>query len=1023
MPKAAPPSPSLLVPWDRDFIDAVAERIVAATGGDFSRTTVLFPLRRAGRFLVDRLAAHPGLAKPCLLPEISAVDQWLAGLGRTIHGRPLRLLDPLGRVGVLHAVVQDLQKGLGEAPWTGERVFPTALHRFFPWGLRLADLCEELFRHGVAPKNIVHATAEVLPQAAAILENLKGISETYRTRLLDSGAATPGLCQALAAEDPAGAAKRLGDRRFFACGFSMPSGCEEAVFRALHAAGRLEFLWHADPLLATDPDRSHFSCRELAGFLRRLGAPVVLFGQDMPSRPAAGSRRGRTGAPAQHSLFAADAPAAAAELLAQKNIRFYEGYDLHSQLVALSRELAEAPDLADAAVVLPDTGLLMPVLHHLPRRDVNISMGYPLARSSISRLIETILRLQETRLGPGRYAWREMVAFLRHPYLKMLKIGDAEPLRPLFAAWERQVRQGGTHLDPFALTPPSDDPASPGDPGEGDAADPAAREAAAALAARVLDVCLRAFEDLTTPRRLGDALAGLAGLLLDEAHSGDIWERFLIDAECLFRVTSSVIPALRGGDLADEPFPARTLFTILRGLLAAERTAFEAEPLSGLQIMGMLETRLLSFSRLYLLDAVEDRLPGVAPHDPLLPDALRHLLGLADSRQRDAVAAYTFYRLIMGASEVVVFYRAGVQSTGLFDDKPMRSRFVDQLLWEMEKRRGAIIKPGEPPLHMVSLPLRPIPARDASVDKTPAVGAALARVLDRPLSASLLDAYLTCPLRFYYGRVMRLAPLDEVAEEGDAAELGTLVHEVLRETFAPLLGREIDGASIGQEPLFARFEAALDAAPFFHALPPDGRLFLVRTGRERLRRFVANMPRTTPLALETRLSVGLDGAGREWLFTGTVDRADRREAGVVILDYKTGKPRKPGAAMWEDERFWERLADPAAALDEGLFAEARERVQSVQLPLYALLYAKSQGETPVEAACVELRRSGEECGLFGEKTPAEVRRTAILERTPVLVDYLLRHLTGAPRFAPHPSRACDWCEFRGLCGGASSEPD
>jgi RecB family exonuclease len=348
---------------------------------------------------------------------------------------------------------------------------------------------------------------------------------------------------------------------------------------------------------------------------------------------------------------------------------------------------------------------------------------------------------------------------------------------------------------------------------------------------------------------------------------------------------------------------------------------------------------------------------------------------------------------------------------------------VDQLLWEMEKRRGAIIKPGEPPLHMVSLPLRPIPARDASVDKTPAVGAALARVLDRPLSASLLDAYLTCPLRFYYGRVMRLAPLDEVAEEGDAAELGTLVHEVLRETFAPLLGREIDGASIGQEPLFARFEAALDAAPFFHALPPDGRLFLVRTGRERLRRFVANMPRTTPLALETRLSVGLDGAGREWLFTGTVDRADRREAGVVILDYKTGKPRKPGAAMWEDERFWERLADPAAALDEGLFAEARERVQSVQLPLYALLYAKSQGETPVEAACVELRRSGEECGLFGEKTPAEVRRTAILERTPVLVDYLLRHLTGAPRFAPHPSRACDWCEFRGLCGGASSEPD
>jgi hypothetical protein len=309
-------------------------------------------------------------------------------------------------------------------------------------------------------------------------------------------------------------------------------------------------------------------------------------------------------------------------------------------------------------------------------------------------------------------------------------------------------------------------------------------------------VCLTAFEDVSTPRRLGDALAGLVGLLLDEGHSGDIWERFLIDAECLFRVAGGIIPALRGGDLADEPFPQRTLFTLLRGLVQAERAAFEAEPLSGLQVLGMLETRLLSFSRVYVLDAVEDLLPGVAPHDPLLPDALRHLLGLADSRQRDVVAAYTFFRLIMGASEVGLFYRAGVQSAGLFDDKPQRSRFVEQLLWEVEKRRGKIVEPGEPPLSTVSLPLRAIPRREAAVDKTPAVRRALARVLEKPLSSSLLDDYLLCPLRFYYRRVLRLSPLEEVAEEGDVAELGILVHAVLREAFAPFLDREITGADV-----------------------------------------------------------------------------------------------------------------------------------------------------------------------------------------------------------------------------------
>jgi hypothetical protein len=214
-----------------------------------------------------------------------------------------------------------------------------------------------------------------------------------------------------------------------------------------------------------------------------------------------------------------------------------------------------------------------------------------------------------------------------------------------------------------------------------------------------------------------------------------------------------------------------------------------------------------------------------------------------------------------------------------------------------------------------------------------------------------------------------------------------------------------------------RYEAALAGADFFAAMPPDARLILLRTGKMRLRRYLAEMPPTTPVSLETRLSAGLAVAGREWLFTGTIDRVDRREDGLYILDYKTGAPRKPGGALWGDETFWGRIGDRAAVEDQGLLAEVRERVASVQLPLYAHLYAVTRGEMPVQAACVELRASGEEIGLFGDKTPMEVRRAAISERTPALVDYLLRHATGAPRFDPQPSRACSWCDFTGLCGG------
>ncbi len=73
----------------------------------------------------------------------------------------------------------------------------------------------------------------------------------------------------------------------------------------------------------------------------------------------------------------------------------------------------------------------MPVLHHLPDKEPNISMGYPLDRTSLARLIENILVLQENRLEDGRYAWRDVINLIRHPYLRLLG-PEEKPLRKNF---------------------------------------------------------------------------------------------------------------------------------------------------------------------------------------------------------------------------------------------------------------------------------------------------------------------------------------------------------------------------------------------------------------------------------------------------------------------------------------------------------------------------------------------------------------------------------------------------------------
>jgi RecB family exonuclease len=982
-----------VIPWTEEFFSGVAHRLVAQTNGDFRDVLVLFPLRRAARHLCDRLAGVPDLPKPLLLPEIIAVSEWVAALGASFAPTPPVMLDVLDRVAILYDIVREIAP---EAETPGD--FPTEMTRFFPWGLELAELMEELFRQNIPGKDLDYMEGQVLPPAAALLSRLGDIYSRYRQRLMAEGLATPGLCAALAAENAQAAAALFSGKRIFACGFAVLSGSEKTLLKALWRQGILEMIWHADPALADPGGRVHFACLEQRRWLGDWNARAVVLDGGRTKRAR------QKNDPARPTLIL-DAKAAN---LSSKRLRFFEGHDLHAQLKALETCLLTSEDAGDTAIVLPDTGLLSPVLHILPRKDVNISMGYPLARSSLARLLETIMTLQETRLAAGRYHWRELVALLRHPYLKMLRIGVDEPLRAIFHTLEAAIRKGGVFADPMTLEMATEDGLPPNE----------ARD----LCRQTLTICLAGFEAVETPRALGNALAGLIGLLLDPDHAGDAWERFLIDAECLFRLATAIVPALTTGRLADAVLPQATLFALLRRLLADERAPFEADPLTGLQVMGVLETRLLSFRRVFVLDAVEDKLPGSPPYEPLLPDALRRMLKLPDSRQRDLVAAYNIYRLFFGAEEITVLYRTGASGTGLFEDKPTRSRYVEQLLWEEEKRLGRVLSPGEPPVALVRLPLCPIPATDPAMPKTPAVAERLAAYLaEKPLSATFFDAYLACPLRFFYRYLSPLAPLAAVVEEGDRAAVGEVVHEVLRAFFTPYIGRDIDSADLDATALADLYERRMRESPAFAALPPDGQLLLLRSGRTRLAAMAAGMPRTTPLELETELVASIEVAGQSYRMAGRADRVDRREQGIIVLDYKTGALPTLKPAEWNDELLWSRLArwrEPTG--DPGLLEETARRLGSVQLPLYCWLFATARGETPADAAFVELRDAGEEKPLFGLRCDQGNREDAILRQTPDLLAFLLRHLTTTPAFTPRPdARRCGYCDYRTACGAVS----
>lgn len=970
-----------LVPWNADFIAALAEHL-AAQPEELGAARVVFPHNRPARHLRAALAAHPALPRPCLMPRMQSLDDFLSTLRRELSPKPLLRAGKLDRIGVLHHIVREL--GLAGGPLEG---LAGDARSFFPWGARLAGLLEEMAGQGVRPAAIHNLAGEVTPWAEALLGQLDAIGQAYHAALDARGWTTPGLDSLWLSQHLDEAAAALSDERLVFAGFHALSGTEEPVLRHLWREGA-EVFWHSDPALATGAAPA-WAAREHGRWLARWRARAAL---------------------------TQDAPGSGPQLR-----RFYEGFDLHSQLCVLERELAALPDTSSTAVVLPDPGALVPVMHHLPEAEANISMGYPLGRSALAQLLESILALHENSDGAGKYAWRDLVALARHPLVRMLRVGEeAEmPLKSAYVAWERHVRAAGAYQSPaeWAFVYEADDFA-------------ASEVEVRALHAEVLAACFDNFAKVRTLRQAGEALDALCTLLRN--RGGDTWRRNLIDAECLLRLWQSVVPELTGSILADEDYGQALVFLMLRHLVDAERVSFEPEPLAGLQVLGMLETRLLTFERLFILDATEDKLPGGSAPDPLLPDPLRQALGLPGRRERDSVAAHNFFRLLMGARQVTVLYQAGVRP-GALEGKSERSRYVEQLLWELEERQGALVEPGaledeSAPLRAVAFPVCPILPRRSGIAMTPALRARLAaRLADKGVTPSQLEVWLTCPKKALYAQVLGLRPMQEVEEDGDRARLGEIVHRVLKDFLTPYVGRPIHAELLDAETLGAAFAQAVLEESSFREMPYDARVALLAAGRERLGRFVANLPGTTVRALElpvlTRIALGgmESPALADVALQGRIDRVDERtserQGAHVVLDYKTGGI-KGSAQAWLDGELFERMAASAPGSPEAalLYAELAESGLDVQLPLYLHLLSQTPGYDPGEAAWIELKSDGCEKPLFGPKVEQEERAEVIAVRAPALVRFILSHLLAAPELPAQPGKHCDWCDFRALCG-------
>lgn len=996
------PHPFTIIPWNDDFLERLHTLIGEITDGAPGKAVVVFPLNRPRRYLLD--IYRQKRSGPTLLPTIINAQQLTQLCLESWDPDVRRRAGTLDQVALLQESVravsrkEDAATALGKLASQLDAEDGDGMARFFPWGVRLAQVLEECSSNLVEAFDLQHLEGETAPFAAALLSGLRRIQEDYHARMKSRHLSTAGLDAQRAAELASSAPelpRKLQGRKIIIAGFVRLTAAEDKLFRHLWENGA-HLCLHTDPLVASGG--GHWSCADHREWLSRWKAQANVVGETAAIPP---------------------------------RIHFLAGYDLHSQLAELRRDLEASPQTDERrAVVLSHDSLLMPTLHHIPEKDINISLGYPLNRSLLARLVERILKTQERMDGEGRVYWRDLLALIRHPYVRMLAVpseAGSRPLRPFLSLMETRLREGTRLVDTASCVQDLVDETL----GELEKHPPeGCDEETGTLLEQTGRVLVTNWHSVKTLHGLADCLRELCGLL--RSFGGHLWESFPLDAECLSRLIQNVIPELCDNALSDIPLSQATLFAILRQSIDAQRVPFEADPLTGLQILGTLETRLLRFDRVHVLDLTEDALPGAPSHDPLLPDNLRRELGLPDTRHRDMLAAHTFHRLIAGAKDVFLYWQEGITDS-LFDTKKNRSRFVEELLWQEEHRQKKILGSQDPPLKAATFKISAPPKREAQViERTPQINARMNAFLSGKLFPSALDEYLSCPAQFFYHRVCGLNALQEVVEDDDHLGVGNLLHKVLCRAYGPFVGRTVRQGEISPETLDALFRDELKKSGLADTLPAQSRFMLEVAARHRLPKFLENQPEEFELLQVEKESTALLAVdGKNFSLAGKLDRLDKRGEDLIVLDYKTGRrlPR-PARRFWEDDELWERMEswspESEDSQEDTLLPKLASRLRSIQLPCY--LYLCTNGSTSknlmdgcasANAGWVHLAGEGKELFLFDENMDETGQNSLIQEKIPKLLSFLLRHMAESRSFVPQPDKSaygsCGRCAYAACC--------
>ncbi|RAU83130.1 PD-(D/E)XK nuclease family protein [Pontibacter arcticus] len=830
------------------FLELTAKYVYEKYKENISELCVILPSRRASFFFKNALAqAAP---EPIWSPEVSGMEDFICRLAQT------DVLEPINLQLELYDLMREQDPTLDFdqfVTWAG-----TLLDDFSRIDQNMVDtsklfdyLTEAKALERWDPQYLGKTLSPTLKKYFSLWDNIEKTYQQLQQRLLKNKQAYTGMAFRKVAEDIESIAKEPGCAQYIFIGLNALTTSEEVIIKSLLKHNRAEVLFDSDDFYMEEatPNRA-------GAFLRKYKSTWKL-----PEWRW------------QQNLLLTDEK--------EINVIGVANASMQGKLAGqLLQEIRNQDKHGQVAIILPDETLLLPVLHSIPDSvpNYNITMGLSFKGTPLFNLIDLLFevhlsgvtQLQQSGYKVYQYHHLSVTKLLTHPFIRKYELYLNE--QPDQAKYHNFIQKV---LDKIV-----------------------ADNRVLITAQDLLELSEHQplFETLfRTWRDCDDIIAAMYSLIemLREVYSH---QPNTIETEYLYIFYTLVKRLDTIFDCREQKISVRSFRKFLYELIASTRLPFSGEPISEVQIMGMLETRALDFENVIILSVNENTLPAPKRHESLMPyDVLREF-GLPTYSETEGAMAYNFYRLLQRAKRVNLLYVLPSDTYGSGE----KSRFILQLQNDLALRNPKI------KFRDLTAAVEQKETRkyneDIVIQKDAQTLEQLKKELQRGLYPSHINMYINCSLQYYFSRIAKIREMDEVEEQLGTDKFGTLVHQVLEDFFKEF-------AQSGEPIKKQHVEAMLQNLPaqvrkeFISATrgatPDRGMNYLLyKVAIQVLEKYLLNLKNSDELplfilrledTLDTVLHVQVDDELIPVRVAGKADRIDMTKNELRVIDYKTGK--------------------------------------------------------------------------------------------------------------------------------------